>query len=63
MEYLPVVVKDILLDALETRNVIVDRLGNEAMEAYIAKWRGLPTAYHHDQLNLGEFGHTLLENT
>ena len=60
MEYIPVVVKDILLDALENRNVIADRLENEEMEACIAKWRGLPTAYHHDQLNLGEFGHTFL---
>ena len=63
MEYLPVAVKDILLNSLETRNVCPNRLGNEEMEVCIAKWRGLPTAYHHDQLNLGEFGHTLLENT
>jgi hypothetical protein len=60
--YIPVAIKDIITVAIETRQMEPVRLNNEEMEKCIAKWRGLPVSYHHDQLNLAELGCSLQEN-
>ena len=58
-KYILVAIKDIITVAIKTRHIETVRLNNEEMEKCIAKWRGLPVSFHHDQLNLAELGCSL----